>query len=54
LSNLAGSSVGNLLDAEGGKLGFLVGELFEEFGRVLLTKFKSLDGLRNEMKEVRV
>lgn len=51
LSDLAGSSVGDLLDAEGGKLGFLVGELFEEFGRVLLAKFKSLNGLKAEQKK---
>lgn len=52
LSDLAGSSVGDLLDAEGSKFGFLVVELFEEFSRVFLAKFKSLDGLEEYSRRV--
>lgn len=52
LGDLAGGSVGDLLDAEGGEFGFQVSELFEEFSIGLLAKFKSLGGLQGERERL--
>ena len=46
LSDLGGSTVGDLLDAEGRELGLEIRKLVEELSIVLLTKFKGLSRLK--------